>query len=67
MMDEGGIEEKAEEGGKQKLRTEKGLSKKKKSKERRKESAEEGKKQRKEEVEPLADIATPKKRSKKRQ
>ncbi|KAG4958014.1 hypothetical protein JHK85_044394 [Glycine max] len=67
MMDEGGIEEKAEEGGKQKLRTEKGLSKKKKSKERRQESAEEGKKQRKEEVEPLADIATPKKRSKKRQ
>ena len=42
MMDEGGIEEKAEEGGKQKLRTEKGLSKKKKSKERRKEIGEGG-------------------------
>ncbi|KAL3004431.1 hypothetical protein AAZX31_08G163700 [Glycine max] len=68
-MDEDGIEEKAEEGGIQKLkmRTQKGLSKKKKLKERNNEFADEGKKQKKEKVEALADIATPKKRSKKRQ
>ena len=46
-MDEDGIEEKAEEGGIQKLkmRTQKGLSKKKKLKERNNEFADEGKKQ----------------------
>ena len=52
-MDEDGIEEKAEEGGIQKLkmRTQKGLSKKKKLKERNNEFADEGKKQKKEKVE----------------
>ena len=66
-MDEDGIEEKAEEGGIQKLkmRTQKGLSKKKKLKERNNEFADEGKKQKKEKVEALADIETPKKRSEK--
>ncbi|TKY49425.1 DEAD-box ATP-dependent RNA helicase 36 [Spatholobus suberectus] len=69
MMDEDGIEEKAKERGKQKLKmpTEKGLLKKKKLKERNKEFAKAGKKQKEEEVEVLADIATSKKRSKKRQ